>query len=135
MPFSYDPAIVTTIDEVRLKIGDTNPLDPQLMDEEITMLLTEAGESSRAAAVAAIDILIARYARHVDKWVGDLKILASQRFEQYTKLRGTLITGGGSPAMSGVPNAGGVYIAETLSARANTALVQGAFRVGLHDNR
>lgn len=134
MSFSYDPTHAGLLDQVRFAIGDTDPRKPQLQDEEITALLAVYDDSPRLTALAAVDALIARYARETDKWVGDLKILASQRQEQYAKLRERLEEGAGSSVVFGVPSAGGIYVAEKASARANTLLVQPAFRIGMHDN-
>jgi hypothetical protein len=134
MPFTYDPQLLSSLDQVRFLIGDTDVHDPQLDDDEVLYLLTENNGAVRAAATAAIDALIAKYARQVDKWVGDLKILASQRYEQYVALRDTLVEGGGSPVLMGIPTAGGVYAAENEVARLNTALVPSLFRKGMHDN-
>lgn len=133
MSFSYSPTQETTLDKVRFAIGDIYPEDPQMQDEEIAALLVSVGDSPRAAAVLAVDALIARYARQVDKWVGDLKILASQRYEQFVALKATLLVGGGDPAISGVPTAGGIYVEEKRAARLDTRLVQGGFRIGMHD--
>lgn len=133
MSFTYDPTLDTPLDQVRFRIGDTEPLDPQLQDEEINAILVLTNNAVPAACLVALDSLIARYARHVDKWVGDLKILAHQRYDQYSALRDKIAVGGGAPAIAGIPTAGGVYIADKVAARANTSLVQGAFRIGLHD--
>jgi hypothetical protein len=134
MSFTYNNMLETPLDEVRFRVGDTNPNDPQLQDEEIQILLAESANSPRAAAIKAVLALKARYARHVDKWVGDLKILASQRYKQYAELYEDL-SSSSDPALSGIPNAGGVYALEKSAARENRALVQGSFRIGIHDNQ
>lgn len=134
MAFTYDPQLDTSLDQVRFRIGDTDPLDPQLQDEELNALLATTNDNVAATSLLALDALIARYARFADKWVGDLKILAHQRYEQFAALRDKIAVGGGAPAMAGIPTAGGVYIADKVSARLNTSLVQGAFRTGMHDN-
>lgn len=133
MSFSYDAELPTSLDRVRFTIGDTISTDPQLQNEEIQAMLDEHGDVVRATAIACVDALIARYARYVDKWVGDLKILASQRYRQYKELRERLLMAVDNVALSGVPTAGGVYVAEKEQARNNTQLVQGAFRIGMHD--
>jgi hypothetical protein len=132
--FSYDASQQTALDQVRFMIGDIYSEDPQMQDEEIVALLASVGGSPRAASVLAVDALIARYARQVDKWVGDLKILASQRYEQFVKLKTTLQVGGGDPAISGIPTAGGVYVIQNQTARNRSDLIQGAFRKGMHDH-
>lgn len=117
-------------DQVRFYIGDTQATAPQLQDEEILMLLANAS-SPLAAAIMATRSLIAKYSRGVDKWVGDLKILASQRVRQYTDLLTELTEQNG---IVGTPSAGGVYASEKQEYEQNTSLVQGYFRGGMDDN-
>jgi hypothetical protein len=114
----------------RFLIGDTIQTDQQLQDEEILVLL-DLGHSPQTVAIMLARSLAARYARYADKWVGDLKILASQRFKHYTELVGMLTTQG---ALIGRPSAGGVYVSDKESYEANSSLVQGSFKRGMDDN-
>jgi hypothetical protein len=82
--YSGDPAS-SDLDAVRFIIGDTISADPQLSNEEILYLLDREG-SVFAAAAAAVRGVIARYARLVDKSVGDLQISYSQRLAAYRAL-------------------------------------------------
>lgn len=121
MSWTYNPSLNTSRDRVRLYIGDTDTDDQQLSNEEIdAMLLLDA--SVFAAAAMAARTLAAKYARQADKWVGDLKILASQKARAYHELAETLTAK--STSFVGTPTAGGVLVAEKETAAANTALVQ-----------
>lgn len=132
MNFTYDPEDLSTdLAKVRLRIGDTNASQPQLSDEEINSYLASEG-SVDGATRAALRALIGKYSRYTDKWVGDLKILASQRVRQYEALLEEVSTAVGT-AIYGVPTAGGIYVAEKEAQASNPALVQGAIRVGIHD--
>lgn len=134
MAWTYDPAdLDDPIYAVRLTIGDTNPNDPQMQDEEIQSLLDLTGNSVASASAKAARALAARYARSVDKWVGDLKILASQRQRHYLNLSEELE--GASALGHGVPSAGGIRVSQKESMEANDDLVQPFFRRGMHDNR
>lgn len=136
MSWTYDETTLATSarNRVRLKLGDTNASNQQLQDEEIDLLLSETG-SETAALVAAAQALAAKYAPSVDKWVGDLKILASQRHRAYLDLIEKTLTGTASAASRlAVPTAGGVYAAEKEAMEGDDSLVHPAFRRGLHDN-
>lgn len=129
--WSYEPsAVAGDRDRLRLLIGDTLVSDQQFQDEELDYLLTSSGNLMSAAATAC-RALSARYARYADKWVGDLKILASQKARAYERLADQFEARGATYAL---PSAGGVYVAEKEVAAADSALVQPAFRVGVHDS-
>lgn len=133
MSWTYDETALDLLrNQVRLKLGDTKASDPQLNDEEIDLLLEQNDDSVVGAALVGSRLLAARYARDVDKWVGDLKILASQRHKHYLDLAETLATA--SVLLHGVPSAGGVYVADKESNAANESLVSPSFIRGMHDN-
>lgn len=135
MSWSYDPALPETLDRVRLLIGDTITNDQQLSDEEIYSMLMIYG-AVNSTAVAACRALAARYARYADKWVGDLKILASQKHRAYLELAEELRTAGSSAmgAALAVPTAGGIYVSEKEAYEGNTNRVVPFFRRGMHDS-
>lgn len=131
MSWSYDEQLLdVALNRIRMKLGDTDPSDPQLQDEEIQLLIDET-DSDDAATKRAARVLAARYARSVDKWVGDLKILASQRHRAYLDLYESL---SGGAQIGGVPTAGGVYVADKEAMQGDDSLVKPAFRRGMHDN-
>lgn len=109
MAWSYDVTLSTDKDRIRLMIGDTDPDDAQYSNEELEALATVYG-GVHAAAIAAANGLAAKYSRFADKWVGDLKILASQKARNYLALAKTL--GAAGVVSRGVPSAGGIRISE-----------------------
>jgi len=86
MAWSYDASLSTTRDQVRSMVGDTKSTDQQLQNETIEALLVDTGDNPTAAAVQAAKLIAANYSRQADKWVGDLKILASQKSRAYYEL-------------------------------------------------
>jgi hypothetical protein len=84
--WSYDASPLTSnLDAVRFLVGDTDSADQQLQDEEITYLLTVGG-GVRMAAYKAAKALASKYARKIDRGVGDLRISYSQKYRQYLTL-------------------------------------------------
>lgn len=131
MAWTYDSsALDVPLNAVRLLIGDTDSAAPQLQDEEIQTFI-DTTDSSAAAAALAARALAAKYSRSVDKWVGDLKILASQRHRHYLLLVEKLESQGG---VHGVPSAGGIRVSEKDAQSTNDDLVSPFFRRGMHDN-
>lgn len=129
MAWTYDSSLPENRDKVRLLVGDTISTDQQLQDGEIDYLLTvEAGVFTAAASAARA--IAARYARQIDKAVGDLKLNAEKRFKHYMDLSDTLESQGSG---YGLPTAGGVYVAEKEAAANDDRLVQPMFRVGMDD--
>lgn len=135
MSWSYDTSLPADLDKVRLLIGDTDTTDQQLSDEELGAMLTVYG-AVNSAAIAACRALAAKYARYADKWVGDLKILASQKHRAYLELAEELQAAGASAtgAALAVPTAGGIYTAEKEAYEGNTARVSPFFHRGMHDD-
>jgi hypothetical protein len=131
MSWTYDEtALADPTNQVRLKLGDTNPDDQQLSDEEIDLLLSEAG-SVESAVQRGARVLAARYARQTDKWVGDLKILYSQRARAYRELAESL---SGTVSVFRIPSAGGIRVSEKETMASDPDLVAPAFRRDQFDN-
>lgn len=136
MSWSYNTSLATDKDTVRFLIGDTDTTDQQLSDEEINGLLTLTG-STMAAAIRAARGLAAKYSRRADKWVGDLKILASQKAKAYLALAEELENGGSS--LSGTrthqrPFAGGISVAGKEALEDDDDWPRTSFQRGMHDN-
>ncbi len=70
---TYDPAIPTDKDFVRLMSGDRDISRPALYDGEIEMLLSEEVNKYLAAA-RACELILSRSKGLVTKQVGDLKL-------------------------------------------------------------
>jgi hypothetical protein len=111
------------LDAVRFLIGDTDADDQQLQDAEINYLLSAHG-SVNGAAIAAAEAVMAKYARKVDKAVGDLRISYSQRVEHYAKLVATLKR---KVAITAVPFAGGISLSDKLAREQDDDRVPPAF--------
>lgn len=132
MAWSYDTSLSSDKDKIRLLIGDTDELTPQLQDEEIVGSQNMFG-GVRATAIQLCRALAAKYSRRADKWVGDLKIMASQQAKAYLDLAEQLMAGGGGSS-GGFPTAGGIYVDDKSAQAANTSLVQPTFTTGMMGN-
>lgn len=133
MAFSYTPGSTTSLNRVRLLIGDTDSAaaaQQRLEDEEITDLLTIAG-SYRAAAAAAADALAAKFARlATSKSMGQAS-LVWQRFQQLRQLAADLRA---SVSLAAVPFAGGISISQKDTNDQDTDRVKPNFKIGMLDN-
>jgi len=136
MSWSYNTNLTADKDKVRLLIGDTDTDDQQLSNEELVALISLTG-SVTSAAIRAARALSAKYARQADKWVGDLKILASQKSKAYSALAEELedmgSTFGGSRTHQ-QPFAGGISVAAKAAIQADTDAITPSFTRGLHDS-
>jgi hypothetical protein len=72
------------------------------------------------------------FADQVSKAVGDLRLEAQQKFQQYSTLAKSLERQG---SIKATPYAGGISVADKRSVEANTDRVAPAFGVGMHDHR
>lgn len=133
MAWTYDETKLATnaVYRVRLKLGDLNSAAQQLQDEEIQLLI-EQNQTEDGAVRAAARLLANRYARDSDKWVGDLKILYSQRARAYREMAESTLAG--TTMSYGRPFAGGIRVSDKEDITSNDDLVQPAFRRNLHDN-
>lgn len=80
----------SSMDDVRLRIGDVSSGDQQLANEEITYILGSVTSNVVLASIECCDLLAARYARYADTRNEGLDVKASQRFEHYRQLAATL---------------------------------------------
>lgn len=131
MPYSGAPSSVTA-DALKLLIGDlsTSSSGELLKSAECTYFLTAYG-SARAAAPHAARAVAAMFADQVGRTVGDLRVDAQQKFEHYNTLAASLER---QSALTGVPYAGGISIADKQSVESDTDRVAPAFRIGVHDH-
>lgn len=84
MSYGGDPANSPS-DAVRLLLGDTDNNDLDFTDAEIAWALATYGSAIMAAARLARG-LAAKFAKQVDKAVGDLRISLSDRFKHFSDL-------------------------------------------------
>lgn len=128
--YGADPAN-SDRDAVRLTIGDTDTTDQQLQDSEVSYYLTTYGSVGDASYYAA-QALSAKYARKVDKAVGDLKISYSQRSERYAALADELKM---QSANSGVGvYSGGRTVTNKETVEDDSDRVQPSFKRGQFSN-
>lgn len=131
MSWTYDSADLTTeLNQVRLRIGDTNELDQQLSDEEIQSFI-DMSSSVDGAVVLCLRSLAAKYARYTDKWVGNLKVLASQRHRHYLQQLEAATTASGA---IGVPSAGGIRRSQKETYEADDDRLGTSIYRDMHDN-
>lgn len=123
---SYSEVFVSSIDEVRHRIGDTDEENPQLTTEEIAFELGRANGNTNQAVLGCIKSLMARYASMADTTELDLSVRASQLYDHYKDLLVTFsnsFLGGTTP----VPYAGGISRADGLVNDSNTDRIRGIF--------
>ena len=135
MAWTYDTSLPTDRDRVRLMIGDTIETDQQFSNQEIDAMLLIWG-SVTTTAVAACRALAAKYARFADKWVGDLKILASQKSEAYLALAEQLEESGVTAIGASTAGlfAGGLRVSQKEMLDGDTDRVVPFFRRNMMDN-
>ena len=135
MAWSYDSSDLDTttasgrLNTVRLLLGDTDTLDQQIQNEEITFALSQTGDNTYFAAAWLSRVVAAQYARKVDMQLdGALSANYSDLSKHYTSLAETLeYQGKKAGAAIGVV-AGGLTKSGIVAVRANTDRVEGAFR-------
>lgn len=121
--YTNDPAN-SDLDAVRLLIGDTDSTDQQLQDSEVNYFISVTSDTYSAAALASRS-LASKYARLVDKYVGDLRIQHSQRMDAYLALADRLESQGSMLGAS--PYLGGNSVSEKETEQADTNKVQPYF--------
>jgi hypothetical protein len=135
MSWSYDPTDLNTttasgrLNTVRLLVGDTETLDQQAQNEEITFALSENGDNVYYSGSWVARIVASKYSRKVNTSIdGALKADYSDLAKQYLLLADNLeYQGKTSGAVIGVL-AGGTTKTGIEVARANTDRVEGSFR-------
>jgi hypothetical protein len=134
MTFTYDLALSSTKDKVRLLIGDTDSSEPYLQDEEIDFFLSQNSDAVERSALDACEAIIARLSRQVDSSIESISVSASQRVAQFTRLAQRLkkkIQNGNNQLGAVVS---GVSISEMNSVEGNSDRPESAFRLNQFDN-
>lgn len=121
-------------DAVRFLVGDTDTNDQQATDEEISFSLSQASNNVYSAAASIASSLMGKYARLVDVSFGEVKTSYSQRMANYKALRDKLRVDASRLGSLGLPEAGGISIADMESAREDSDRVRPYFREGQFDN-
>lgn len=121
------------LDTVRFLIGDTNASDPQLQDGEVEGLLAQNNGSAYQAAIEGCRALAGYFARQADKSIGDLHILASNRWKAYLLLVKDLEIQSLRHDCP-VPYAGGISKADKEIDQDDDDIVTPAFAKGMMDD-
>lgn len=135
MAWSYDPTDLDTTtangrrNTVRLLVGDTDTLDQQVNNEEITFALAENNNKIYFSAAWVARLISSKYARRVTTQIsGSLSADYSDLMDHYTTLADNLeYQGKVTGAVIGIL-AGGTTISSINAVRADTNRVEGSFR-------
>ena len=135
MAWSYDASDLDTttasgrLNTVRLLLGDTDTLDQQVQNEEITFSLSQTNDNVYFAAAWLDSTVASKYARKVNVQLdGSLSADYSDLAKQYTSLAETLeYQGKKAGAIIGVV-AGGLTKSDINAVRTNTDRIEGSFR-------
>jgi len=123
----------STKDEVRYLVGDTDRDDQLVQDEEIAYALSVEGSTLRAAVRVARSIA-ARYARIVEKQVGDLKIKSGEKYKNYLEIMKSLENEAAGSIPGASPFAGGISKAQKETLESDSDRVEPSFGKGMMDN-
>ena len=135
MAWSYDPTDLDTttasgrLNTVRLLVGDTDTLDQQMQNEEISFALSENSNNVYYAGAWSARAIGSQYSRKVNTEIsGALKADYSDLAGQYKTLADSLeYQGKTSGAAVGVL-AGGITKSGIEAVRADTNRIEGSFR-------
>jgi hypothetical protein len=135
MSWAYDPTDLDTntasgrLNTVRLLVGDTNTVDQQVQDEEVTFSLGENGNNVYYSGAWIARVIASKYSRQVTTQLsGALSADYSDLAKQYQALADNLeYQGKTSGAAIGVL-AGGITKSGIEAVRANTNRIEGSFR-------
>ena len=135
MAWSYDPTDLdnTTasgrLNIVRLLVGDTDTVDQQVQNEEITFGLSENGNNIYLSASWIARAISSKYSRLVTtKLDGALSSEYSDLAKQYQTLADQLEYQGKTNGASVGILAGGITKTQVEGVRANTNRIEGSFR-------
>jgi glycerate-2-kinase len=135
MAWSYDPTDLdnTTasgrLNIVRLLVGDTDTVDQQVQNEEITFGLSENGDNIYLSASWIARAISSKYSRQVTTSLdGALSADYSDLAKQYQTLADQLEYQGKTNGASVGILAGGITKTQVENVRANTNRIEGSFR-------
>jgi len=135
MAWSYDPTDLdnTTasgrLNIVRLLVGDTDTVDQQVQNEEITFGLSENGNNIYLSASWIARTISSKYSRQVTTSLdGALSADYSDLAKQYQTLADQLEYQGKTNGASVGILAGGITKTQVENVRANTNRIEGSFR-------
>jgi len=83
--YSGNPA-TSPLDELRFKIGDTDPAAPIFSDEELEYILAANNGNMMASCTQCVQAAIAKYGRLKDEVIGGLEAKYQQIYENYQRM-------------------------------------------------
>lgn len=134
MAWTYDQTLTEAKDQVRLLMGDNDPSDHLMQDEEILFLLTQNSDEVYEAAAEALETLASRYARDVSKSADGLSISSSERWRSFQERAKFLRDQAARNRGGGLPYAGGISRAEDDEHLTDSDLKPLHFGTGMHDH-
>ena len=119
-------------DQTRFLVGDTDPKDQLLSDQEIVWILGQYNNSPLNAAIRCCEAIASKFSRLADETVGRVSIkysqIATAIMKQQNMLRNRL-------AMEdAAPFAGGISVSDKITNRADTDLVRPDFTKHMMEN-
>jgi hypothetical protein len=133
LPWTYDPASLATntVYQVRAELQDTNPNDPQLLDEEIAYAISQERNMWGASARCA-EMIGRRVLRKADVRLGRALMvtytkMADQWFQMARMLRNKAM--GTTP-----PWVGGMNINDQIAYAEDTSIIQPVFTMTMMEN-
>lgn len=132
MSWTYSPGAATSLNQVRLLIGDTLSSDQQLQDDEINALI--GGRSSLLGAAAdCCRSLAAKYSRSVTQKSVAQSLNLSDLAKQYNAMA-LQFEAQAAKFGSGMPYAGGISATDKLLQEQNSDRVSPQFTLGMDDD-
>lgn len=130
MTWTYDPTMASDRDKVRFRLGDTVAAAALLQDEEINVLLADAGSVTNAT-IAGADALAMRFASLAQSMTDDIgqSVNYGNRAARYRDLANRLRA---TASRLALPFAGGISQGGKDATAANTDRVFPAFTRTLH---
>lgn len=131
MSWSYSDSLSTDRDKLRFKIGDVDTNDQLLSNELLDALLAEQADPT-LAAIAAVEGILAQFARDIDRQALGLGGSRSQKTQFYRDLLKELRSQAARSSTSAFFGGGSVSEKETIQDDSDNPLTP--FRLGQFDN-
>ncbi len=131
MSWSYSDSLSTDRDRLRFKIGDVDTNDQLLSNELLDALLTTRGDPT-LAAIDAVEGILAKFARDIDRGALGLGGSRSQKTQFYRDLLKELRAEAARGDTSAFFGGGSISAKETIEDDSDNPLTP--FRTGQFDN-
>jgi len=118
-------------DAVRFWIGDTDPDDPLVTDEEIVFALQSEGSNTKLAAAEILMALAAKFSRAVDTKLGDYSVSLSKKADAFAARAKQFKSEG--QLSSALPYAGGISVSDKVMQMEDTDRVRPYFSKYMDD--